>query len=57
MALSERRAQAVADAIVGHGIDTMVLMVMAMSEDEPRVDTADGEHERQNRYVKVTIIP
>jgi OOP family OmpA-OmpF porin len=57
MALSERRAQAVADAIAGHGVDAMVLTAMAMSEDEPRVDTADGARERQNRYVKVTIIP
>ncbi|MFP6741140.1 MAG: OmpA family protein [Alphaproteobacteria bacterium] len=57
MALSERRAQTVVDAIAGHGIDTMVLTAMAMSEDEPRVETADGERERQNRYVKVMIIP
>jgi OOP family OmpA-OmpF porin len=57
MALSERRAQAVADAIVGLGIDAMVLTALAMSEDEPRIKTADGERERQNRYVKVTIIP
>lgn len=56
MALSKRRAQAVAEAIAGQGIDTMVLTAMAMSEDEPRVNTADGERERQNCYAKVTVI-
>lgn len=57
MALSQRRAQTVADAIAGLGVDGLILTAMAMSEDEPRVETADGVRERQNRYVKVTIIP
>ena len=56
-ALSERRGQTVANALAGLGVDDLVLTVSAMSESEPRVVTEDGVRERQNRYVRVIIIP
>ena len=56
-ALSERRARTVANVLLGLGVNDLILTVSAMSEDDPRVKTADGVRERQNRYVKVIVIP
>ena len=56
-ALSERRAQTVASALTSLGVDGSILIVTAMSEYEQRVETDDGVRERQNRYVRVTLIP
>jgi OOP family OmpA-OmpF porin len=56
-ALSERRGQTVASALARLGVDDLIVTVSAMSEDELRVETADGVRERQNRYVRVIIIP
>ena len=56
-ALSERRAKTVANVLLGLGVNDLILTVSAMSEDDLRVKTADGVRERQNRYVKVIVIP
>lgn len=56
-ALSERRAYTVVNALVGLGVDGLILTASANSEGDQRVETADGVRERQNRYVKLIIIP
>ena len=55
--LSERRAQTVANVLLGLGVNDLILTVSAMSESDPRVETADGVRERQNRFVRALIIP
>lgn len=56
-ALSERRAYTVVNALVGLGVDGLILTASANSESDQRVETADGVRERQNRYVQLIIIP
>ena len=53
--LSERRAQAVADALAARGLSRSSLTVSGVGETQPRVPTADGVREAQNRRVEITL--
>jgi len=53
-ALAMRRAQAVANTMAGSGIGQGALTVTAMGEEQPRVPTADGVRNPQNRRVEIT---
>jgi hypothetical protein len=55
MALSERRARAVADALVAAGIPASSMTAAWRGESEPAVATADGVREPQNRRVEITV--
>lgn len=54
-ALSIRRANAVLDLLASKGIDRSSLEVSALGENVPRVPTADGERNDQNRRVEITV--
>lgn len=51
--LSQRRARAVADALVGNGIPRGVIVERPVGEDEPQVATPDGVPDPLNRYARV----
>jgi OmpA-OmpF porin, OOP family len=51
--LSEGRARSVAQALGQRGIPTATMQVEAYGESQPRVPTADGVREPQNRRVEV----
>jgi len=53
--LSQRRAQAVADLLVSMGVPSTSIQVTARGEEQPRVPTADGVREPQNRRVEMTV--
>lgn len=53
--LSQRRADAVADLLATGGVNRSALAVSAKGESQPRVPTADGVRELQNRRVEITI--
>ena len=53
--LSERRARAVADALTGRGLPATSMTVSGAGETQPRVPTADGVREAQNRRVEITL--
>jgi outer membrane protein OmpA-like peptidoglycan-associated protein len=55
MALSRRRADAVADLLAAGGVPRSALAVSAKGESQPRVPTADGVREPQNRRVEITV--
>lgn len=55
--LSERRNAAVSDYLTGRGIPAGRIMSEAFGESMPRVATADGVRELQNRRVEVTYGP
>ena len=55
-ALSERRAKAVRDWMVVHGISEDRLMIMGFGEDRPVADNNSEEGRRYNRRVKVRTI-
>jgi len=55
--LSQRRADAVKAYMSGHGIPGGVISTQAFGESQPRVATADGVRELQNRRVEVTYGP
>jgi outer membrane protein OmpA-like peptidoglycan-associated protein len=55
--LSQRRADAVKAYMSGHGIPAGVIGTEAFGESQPRVATADGVRELQNRRVEVTYGP
>ena len=55
MGLSQRRAQAVADLLVSMGVARTSISSEARGEEQPRVPTADGVRELQNRRVEVTV--
>ena len=55
-ALSERRAKAVRDWMVAHGISEDRLMIMGFGEDRPVADNSSEEGRRYNRRVKVRTI-
>ena len=55
MALSERRAQTVAAALVARGVPADALDVKWFGESQPRVPTPDGQREPQNRRVEITV--
>ena len=51
--LSERRANAVANALTGFGVPRTDMIVAGRGENDPRVPTADGVREPQNRRVEI----
>ena len=53
--LSERRARAVAQALGQRGIAASTMKVEAYGETQPRVPTADGVREPQNRRVEIVF--
>jgi outer membrane protein OmpA-like peptidoglycan-associated protein len=53
--LSERRAKAVADALVGLGVNQGALQVDWKGESQPAVPTADGVKEPLNRRSTIDI--
>ncbi|NEX92464.1 OmpA family protein, partial [Caulobacter sp. 17J65-9] len=53
--LSERRAKAVADSLVGMGVNGSVLSVDWKGESEPAVATGDGVKEPLNRRASINI--
>jgi outer membrane protein OmpA-like peptidoglycan-associated protein len=55
--LSERRARAVAAVLVEKGIPAELLEVQWFGESRPRVPTADGVREPENRRVEITFEP
>ncbi|WP_425231088.1 OmpA family protein [Sphingomonas sp.] len=55
--LSQRRADSVKAYLSQHGIADSVITTQAFGESRPRVDTADGVREVQNRRVEVTYGP
>jgi len=56
MGLSERRAEKVQAALERLGIDANVINISWRGEEDPRVATADGVRERQNRRVEITLV-
>jgi len=54
--LSQRRAKAVAAALVGLGISANVINTSWHGENDQRVATGDGVRERQNRRVEITLV-
>lgn len=53
--LSEERASTVVDLMTGAGIPASMITSSAQGETNPRVPTADGVREAQNRRVEVTV--
>src|SRR3546814_14611666 len=52
--LSQRRADSVKGYMTSHAIPEGVISTEAFGESRPRVDTADGVREVQNRRVEIT---
>ena len=57
VALSERRNASVQSYLTGHGIPGGVITTQAFGESRPRVETADGVREVQNRRVEIQYGP
>jgi len=57
VALSQRRADSVKGYLSAHAIPAGVISTEAFGESRPRVATADGVREVQNRRVEVTYGP
>ena len=55
-ALSERRAKAVRDWLVAHGISQDRLMIMGFGEERPVADNSTEQSRRLNRRVKVRTV-
>jgi outer membrane protein OmpA-like peptidoglycan-associated protein len=55
--LSERRAKATADALVGLGVNSSALSVDWKGESAPAVQTGDGVKEPLNRRATIDINP
>jgi outer membrane protein OmpA-like peptidoglycan-associated protein len=53
--LSENRAEAVRSYFVGHGVAGTLITTQGFGETNPRVPTADGVRELQNRRVEITV--
>jgi outer membrane protein OmpA-like peptidoglycan-associated protein len=53
--LSQRRAQAVAAMLASMGVPAGSITTAARGEEEPRVPTADGVREAQNRRAEITV--
>lgn len=51
--LSQRRAAKVRAYLAGRGIPDRVMTTVALGESRPRVETADGDREPQNRRVEI----
>ena len=57
VALSQRRADAAKAYIVSKGIADSAIATKAFGEGQPKVETADGVRELQNRRVEITYGP
>ena len=57
MGLAQRRNEAVRSYMTGRGVPTGQISGEAFGESQPRVPTADGVREAQNRRVEVTYGP
>ncbi|MEY3703184.1 MAG: hypothetical protein RLZZ561_804, partial [Pseudomonadota bacterium] len=57
MGLSERRNASVRTYLEGKGVPAGVIATQAFGESAPRVETADGVRELQNRRVEITYGP
>lgn len=55
LVLSQRRAEAVADALSALGMPGEAMTLEAFGENSPRVPTADGVREPQNRRVEIVF--
>lgn len=55
LGLSQRRAQAVAGLMASLGVPSASIATEARGEEQPRVPTADGVREAQNRRVEITV--
>ena len=55
--LSQRRADSVKAYMTARGIGAGVISTEAFGESKPRVETADGVRELQNRRVEITYGP
>jgi outer membrane protein OmpA-like peptidoglycan-associated protein len=55
MGLSQRRAQGVANLLSSMGVPSGSVTTAARGEEQPRVPTADGVREAQNRRVEITV--
>jgi outer membrane protein OmpA-like peptidoglycan-associated protein len=53
--LSRRRAEAVAGMLASAGLPRASITTDARGEQQPRVPTADGVREPQNRRVEITV--
>jgi OOP family OmpA-OmpF porin len=53
--LSQRRAQAVAGIMASMGLPAGAITTAARGEEQPRVPTADGVREAQNRRVEISV--
>lgn len=51
--LSQRRVENVRAYLAGRGIPDRVMTTIALGESRPRVETADGDREPQNRRVEI----
>lgn len=54
-AISRRRAEAVAQLLIGQGASGSLIEVKSFGETEPKVPTPDGERNPQNRRVEITV--
>ena len=57
VALSGRRNEAVQAYLTGHGVPAAAISAQAFGEANPRIPTADGVRELQNRRVEITYGP
>jgi outer membrane protein OmpA-like peptidoglycan-associated protein len=55
LGLSQRRAEAVANLLASSGVPSSSINTAARGEEQPRVPTADGVREPQNRRVEITV--
>jgi outer membrane protein OmpA-like peptidoglycan-associated protein len=55
--LAERRNASVRGYLTSHGISDTAITAQAFGESQPRVPTADGVRELQNRRVEITYGP
>ena len=55
LAASKRRAKAVMDYLVGHGIPANAIVLSAYGESQPIVPTEDGVREVQNRRAEISF--
>ena len=56
MALSQRRADQVRDALIGAGVPTARIATSWTGEGRQEISTADEESEQRNRVVDITVI-
>lgn len=53
--LSQKRAETVANALAGLGVDAAAMALEAYGEEQPKVATGDGVAEPRNRRVEITF--